>query len=152
RPIFLIGLPRSGTTILQDTLCAHPDVAFITNSMHQYVRCFCAAEDLRKRLRLDFRGERYLKDGVEVRPGTANEGHAFLAQWRRVDPYSLAYVEFRIEDFSPEDLATLRENIRKMIWCFGAGARRFLNKSSNHLVHLALVRTLFPDARIIHLV
>src|SRR6266496_142755 len=33
RPIFLVGLPRSGTTVLQDIMCAHPDVAYITNAM-----------------------------------------------------------------------------------------------------------------------
>ena len=27
RPIFLVGLPRSGTTMLQDILCSHPGIA-----------------------------------------------------------------------------------------------------------------------------
>src|SRR6516164_2728039 len=53
RPIFLLGLPRSGTTMLQDLCCAHPDLAYFTNAMHQVPRSFCAVETLRKQFNLD---------------------------------------------------------------------------------------------------
>ena len=29
RPIFILGPPRSGTSVLYKTLCTHPDVAFM---------------------------------------------------------------------------------------------------------------------------
>src|SRR3954447_23822330 len=64
RPIILTGLPRSGTTILQDVLCTHPNLAYVTNAMNEFPTCFCAAEDLRKRLNLDFKAERYLADSL----------------------------------------------------------------------------------------
>src|SRR5579885_2147914 len=66
KPIFLLGLPRSGTTMLQDLCCTHPQLAYFTNAMHQFPRCFCAIEVMRKLLKLDGRGERYLADSVEV--------------------------------------------------------------------------------------
>lgn len=152
RPIFLIGLPRSGTTLLQDLLCTHPDIAYITNIMHQFRSCFCAAEDLRKRLKLDFKGERYLRDSIEIRLGSPNEGHMFFAEWRRIDPYALDYVDLRIEDFSPEELEEARRFIRKTIWCFGGEGHRFLNKNTNLVCHVLLLKDIFPDVKIIHIV
>src|SRR5499427_4897987 len=94
RPIFLIGLPRSGTTVLQDIICSHPDVAYITNAMNSNRRSFWAVEALRKRLDLDFTGERFLDDGVMIGPGTANEGHGFLMDWLGIDPWSLDSVAY----------------------------------------------------------
>jgi hypothetical protein len=32
-PPFLVGVPRSGTTLLYKLLCLHPDVAYISNWM-----------------------------------------------------------------------------------------------------------------------
>jgi hypothetical protein len=152
RPIFLLGVPRSGTSLLQDILCTHPQLAYITNTMHQFRRSFCAAEDLRKRLRLDFRGERYVGDGVEVRPGSANEGHAFLADWRAIDPFALDYVDVRVEDLSDAEVERVRSTIRKVIWCFGGSATRFFNKNPELMLYLDQLQRLFPGACFVHLV
>lgn len=152
RPIFLLGVPRSGTTMLQDILCAHPHVAYITNAMQQFPTCFCAAEDLRKRLRLDFRGERFLRDGIEVETGTANEGHGFLIRWLQIDPYSLDYIDLRFEDLTSQTVQRLYESVRKVIWCFGGEAHRFFNKNPILLFYAPLLKDLFPNARIIHIV
>ena len=152
RPIFFFFFPRSGTTILQDTLCSHPTVAYITNSMHQFRTCLCAAEDIRKRLNLNFRGERYLHDGIIIEPGSPNEGHAFFAEWCHLDPYSLEYVELRFDQFATEEIEEARETIRKIIWSFGSDGRRFVNKNPAVLGQILLLKDVFPDAKIIHLI
>jgi len=151
RPIFLIGLPRSGTTMLQDVLCTHPDLAYFTNAMHQYRDCFCAAEDLRKRLQLDFRGERFLGDSIEVGPGSPNEGHMFFAEWAGVDVYSLDYHDLRMENFTPEQIEQARESIRRVLWCFG-GQARFFNKNPGSLTSILLTKDMHPDAKIVHII
>jgi hypothetical protein len=151
RPIFLIGLPRSGTTMLQDIICARPDIAYITNSMHQYRGCFCAVENIRKRLGLDFRGERFLGDSVEVGPGSPNEGHMFYADWAGIDPYSLEPSELRIENFTPEQIEKGKEILRRVIWCFG-GKARFFNKNPGHLTSILFMKDMHPDAKIIHII
>lgn len=152
RPIFLVGVPRSGTTMLQDILCAHPQVAYFTNAMHMYPTCVCAVEDLRKRFRLDFEGERFLQDGIEVGTGTPNEGHAFFARWLNRDPYALDSVEVRFEDLSDEQKAAMGRTIRKVLWSFGGQDKRFFNKNPNALFYLPLMQAAYPDARIIHIV
>lgn len=35
-PVFLIGAPRSGTTLIYKTLCAHPDATWITNWLEKF--------------------------------------------------------------------------------------------------------------------
>jgi hypothetical protein len=152
RPIFLVGIPRSGTTMLQDIFCAHPQIAYMTHTMHRYRRVFCAAEDLRKRFRLDARGERYLADGVEVGPGTACEGFLFLMEWLGMDPYSLEWVPFRPEETPPERLEFLREGVRRMLWCFGGGSRRFFMKNPGFVSYMPAISAAFPDAKFIHIV
>jgi hypothetical protein len=152
RPIFLVGLPRSGTTVLQDIMCSHPDVAFITNAMNSNRRSFWAVEALRKRLDLDFTGERFLDDGVMIGPGTANEGHGFLLDWIGHDPWSVDSIAYEPGRLTPQARARAHEVIRKVIWCHGGEQRRFFMKNPGLVTHLQFLRDLFPDARIIHVV
>jgi hypothetical protein len=152
RPIFLVGVPRSGTTMLQDILCAHPQVAYFTNAMHMYPTCLCAVEDLRKRFRLDFSGERFLQDGIRVGTGTPNEGHAFFARWLDRDPYALDGVKVHFNDLSEAQKEAMGRTIRKVLWSFGGQGKRFFNKNPNSLFYLPLMQEAFPDARIIHIV
>jgi hypothetical protein len=152
RPIFLIGLPRSGTTMLQDIICTHPQVAYITNTMHKFRSCFCAAEDLRKRFKIDFRGERFLGDSVEVEAGSPNEGPAFFAELFGLNPSSVDYVELRFEDFPADWNEKAQQTIRKMIWCFGSQADRFFNKGTFLVPYILLIKDMFPNAKIIHIV
>ncbi len=152
RPIFLVGVPRSGTTMLQDILCAHPQVAYFTNAMQLYPTCLCAVEDLRRRLRLDFNGERFLQDGIQVGTGTPNEGHAFFARWLGREPYELEGVDIRFSDLSEAQKEAMGRTIRKVLWSFGGQGRRFFNKNPNALFYLPLIQEGFPDARIIHIV
>jgi hypothetical protein len=152
RPIFLIGLPRSGTTILQDIICTHPSVAYITNVMQAFQNSVCAAEDLRKRIKLDFDGQRYLGDGVNVKAGSPNEGMIFFADWFRLDLYSLDYVERQIEDFSDEEIKAIRETIKKIMWSFGGQADRFFNKNPAIIPHVLLLKDMFPGAKIVHII
>jgi hypothetical protein len=152
RPILLIGLPRSGTTILQDVLCTHPSLAYVTNAMNEFPGCFCAAEDLRRRLALDFKAERYLADSLEIRPGSANEGLAILSQWAGIDLYSLEYREPSVEDFTPEQIVEGLNLIKKIIWCFGGGPHRLFNKNPGLLPYMLVLKDLFPNCKIIHLI
>ncbi|NOX55823.1 MAG: sulfotransferase [Planctomycetes bacterium] len=152
RPIFLIGIHRSGTTVLQDLMCLHPHVAFINNSMPTFRHCFCAAERLRKRLRLHVRGERVLHDGVEVATDSPNEGVVFWQEWLKEDPHDLTCVRRRIEDFTPAEIEKIYTAIKKVLWCYDGKANRFFCKNPRLLPHLLLLKDLFPDAKFIHIV
>jgi hypothetical protein len=102
QPIFLLGLPRSGTTMLQDLCCTHPQLAFVTNAMHQFPRCVCSVEVMRKLLRLDGRSERYLGDSIEVQAGSPNEGLKFWGYWFGWDPHNVRYTPRAPESFTAQ--------------------------------------------------
>jgi hypothetical protein len=152
KPIFLIGLHRSGTTLLQDLMCLHPEVGYINNAMPSFRRCFCAAEHFRKRLGLDFRGERMLRDSVEITAGSPNEGVAFWREWLGEDHYRLDFVRRSISNLSPEQIERIRSSIKKVLWCFEGRATRFFFKNPSLMPHLELLNELFPDACFIHIV
>lgn len=152
RPIFLIGLHRSGTTLLQDLLCLHPQLGYINNAMPSFRRCFCAAEHFRKKLKLDFRGQRMLGDSVEITAGSPNEGVAFWREWLGEDHYDLACRRLTRRDLSPEQIEKIYDSIRKILWCYEGRATRFFCKNPSLLAHLELLAELFPDARFVHIV
>jgi len=151
QPIFLLGLPRSGTTMLQDLCCTHPELAYVTNAMHQFPWCVCSVEVMRKLLRLDGKGERYLADSIEVRAGSPNEGLKFWGYWFGWDPHNIRYVPRAPESFTPEEIEHIHYHLRRILWCFGPG-RRFFTKNPALIPDIAILRHIFPDAKFIHIV
>lgn len=153
RPIFVIALHRSGSSMLQDILCTHHNIVYITNTMNQFQTCFCAAEFLRKRFKLNVRGERYLKDSVKVDTGSPSEGIAFWVEWLKYDPYLIDYVNRKIEDFTFQEIENIYRSIRKIIWCFEEHKfSRYFCKNPALLPHISLLKDIFPDAKFILLV
>jgi hypothetical protein len=151
KPIFLLGLHRSGTTMLQDLLCSLPEMSYITNRMSIHPDHICAVEEVARWLRLDVRGERFLRDGVELTGSSPNEGVPFWQRWLGEDPFDYRYVERRIEDFSADRRAAIFNDIRKILWCFWPRGGRFFSKNPCLLPHVRLLGQLFPDARFIHI-
>lgn len=151
RPIFLIGMPRSGTTMLQDIMCAHPQVTYITNTMNVYPTCFCAVETIRRKMKLDFEGDRYIGDSVSVTAGSPSDAIAFWGKWFKGDPYSLEYKALTKEDFSEADLQNMYETIKKVIWFSPEPKKRIFNKLLSPLPHIRLVNEFFPDAKFVYI-
>jgi hypothetical protein len=154
RPIFLLGMYRSGTTVLQDILCSHPQTAYITNTMHKFRRGFCGVEALRQRFNLNFRMERYLQDSVQVEASSPNEGYLFWQEWLKEDAYSLDYQPRSWADFSPADIEHINTMIARVIWCFDHQGqdKRFFSKNPALLPYTPLLSQLFPTAKFIHIV
>lgn len=150
RPIIMLALPRAGASILQNIICTHDKVSYLTNTMHMFRSCLCAAEHFRRRLNLNAKGERYLHDSVVVDVNTPADGIAFWGQWLKSDPYSLDFVEQSIDEFSAEEIESMKGMIRKIIFCFGADACRFFCKNPALLPQVRLLKDLFPEAKFIH--
>jgi len=152
QPIFLVGLHRSGTTMVQDLLCSLPEVAYITNVMNVYPDALCGAEFVRRALRIDVTGERYLADGVIVNGGSPNEGVALWQRWLREDPYDCHYVERRASDLGDAQIARISDDLRRVLWCFRPYATRLFNKNPCLTPHVLLLAGLFPEAKFLHVV
>ena len=153
RPIFMIGLPRSGTSMTQDIICTHPHVAYVSNMMNALRNTMCAADHFRKKLNLGFRGERFLKDSVEVDLGTPSDAIGFWAELGKYDLYNLDYVERKIEDFTEQEIDKMKDQIKRVLWCFGGHPHlRFYQKNPGLTTSVSLLNAVFPDAKFIHLV
>jgi hypothetical protein len=152
RPIFVVGLPRSGTTMVQDILCTHTQVAYLTNAMQRNPARLCAIEVLRRRLRLDFETDRFVGDSVAVSAGSPSDSTVLWGQWFLDDPLSLAYRPRTLADFPPERIDEIHTTIRRILWSFGPGEKRFYSKLLGVFPHLAVMRELFPDARFVHMI
>lgn len=152
RPIFLISLPRSGSTMLQDILCTHPLVAYVTNAMHLFRESLCAAEILRKRWKLDARGERYLGDSVEVEAGSPSDAVVFWAELLQWDAHDLGCGGRQVSDYSEEQVESIRTAVRRVLWCFEKENPRFFAKNPGLLTEILLLKDIFPNARFVHLV
>jgi hypothetical protein len=150
-PIFVIGLPRTGSTWLQTLLCSHPDLGYFTQWMHHFRSCIrgaCAVSDF---LRLDAWGERFIGDSVVNSLHGASEGLAFWGEWFAQDPACLLYDEFRKEDLDEATIGEIRSTISTALAQF-PGQRRFFCKNPGFIPYSPVLAELFPDACFIHLV
>lgn len=152
RPIFIVGLPRSGTTMLYNLLCAHEHAAYITNSINACPESICTIEWLRKKLNLNIRGERFLADSIDTDFGSPSEPITLWGKWIGRDTHTLYWKEKRLADFAPEKIQEIYRDIRKIIFSAGPGERRFICKYPVLQTELRMVQDLFPDAHFIHIV
>jgi hypothetical protein len=151
KPVFIVGLPRSGTSLLYNLLCAHEQAAFVTNSINAVPEAICTIEWLRKSLNLNIRGERFLADSIITDFGSPSEPVMFWGKWIGRDVESLSWDEKRIQDFSKEKIEEIYTDIRKILFCFGGEGRRFICKYPVIQTELRMIQDLFPDAKFVHI-
>jgi len=152
RPIFIVSLPRTGSTMLQNILCKHEKVGYFSQLMNSYYPSFAPMDKLQKMLDLNFTGERFIGDSVMVDVTGPSDPIHIWNSWIRKDPFVAQYKHYRKEDLSQEQIEEIYTSIKKALWCQGGGKNRFLIKSPGILAYLPLVNDLFPDAKYIHLV
>jgi hypothetical protein len=141
KPVFIMGAPGSGTTLLYDALCTHKYLAYVTLNMlragiHRHGRF---AGDRRAAL---FKMQNLVhKDRASTVPHEAN------AFWIK---YFGTYNYMTEDDFTQEMAAYYRKNIAAVqkLW----KRPRFINKNLQHCVRAKLLHRIFPDAKFIHII
>lgn len=150
RPVFIVGLPRSGTTMLYNLLCAHPEAAYINNSMNVYPRAMVTIDRLRVALRLNIQGERYLKDSVITDFGGPSELMSAWGRWT-----GRAAEDTNWEDHPLEVTEAMRaqavEDFQRALFV-RPGSRVVIAKNPVLQTDLLAIQELFPDARFVHIV
>ncbi len=152
KPIFIISLPRTGSSMLQDLLSKHPDLSYITHLMHKYYPYFCAGDHFRKKFNLNVSGERYLKDSVMIDSTSPADPVGIWTKWVGTDPFSHEYKPLRKDQLSDSQIETIYTTIKKVMWCFNGNSSRFIMKMPGFIPYLPLLNDLFPDAKYIHLI
>ena len=141
KPIFIIGAPGSGTTLLYNTLCTHRDLAYVTLNMLR--------AGIHKRGR--FVGERrsalFKTQNLFHRDQASNVPHEANAFWIR---YFGTYNYLTENDFTPEIAAYYMKNVMAVqsLW----KRPRFVNKNLQHCVRSRMLDRIFPDAKFVHII
>jgi hypothetical protein len=128
---FIVGVPRSGTTLLRLMLDAHPDLAIPpeTNFIHRVVEACEHASDPRQAF----------LEAVMAR-GRWNDLH--------IEEDLLARSVAAIEPFDPG------EAVRTVYWLYAKrlGKRRWGDKTPHYVRRMPLIQELLPEAHFVHII
>ena len=127
-PIFIVGCPRSGTTMLRDLLRSHPHLTFPGES--QFIPAF------------------YRQHGDPRDQAEARRLGAAILEWRWVRRWNLP--------LEAESFASCRSFQEVLCRLYEAWARqenkpRWGDKTPEYVTDIPLLAKLFPGARIIHI-
>jgi hypothetical protein len=153
-PVFLVGSPRSGTSLLYKALCLHPEVAFVSNWVRKFPRIHAlAALDRLARRFPDARRRAWFSDSSNayvhnyrrsfdrrVFPAPA-EGEPFFNACGIGDPPFTA---------GDAELRALRKAVRSVVRFDGGSV--FVNKRIGNNRRIPLLVDAFPDARFVNIV
>lgn len=141
KPVFIMGAPGSGTTLLYDTLCTHKDLAYVTLNMLR------AGIHKHGRFVGEKRSALFKAQNLFHRDQASNVPHEANAFWIR---YFGTYNYMTENDFAPEIAAYYRKNVAAVqnLW----KRPRFINKNLQHCVRTRMLDQIFPDAKFIHII
>jgi omega-hydroxy-beta-dihydromenaquinone-9 sulfotransferase len=140
-PLFIVGCGRSGTTIIYDLICNHPDLAWFSNYMDRApglppVACLSRLRRLRS---VRASSSRYAPRPVE--------GYAIWDRWS-VPDRARRNAWLTESDLDPRQLRQLHRLVNAcMRW---GGRRRFVNKNTRNSRRIRYLHAAFPDARFVH--
>ena len=131
RPVFIVGMPRSGTTLVEQILASHPDV----HGAGELIRLPNVARRL-------FEGGAGRGAGDEA--GDRGDGAVGAGGGRSADGGTGARVPPKA------DLAAAARDYLDYIGARGGGAPRVTDKLPANWHHLGLIASILPGARIVH--
>jgi len=136
-PVFIIGAPRSGTSLLYELMITRFRFAYMSNASHRFFKTPLAASRLFARAIGDWNGNFTSRYGHIDGWGAPNEGGWIWQRW-------LDDGEWRDEGGFPE--GSIAE-LRRLTAGFSAlSGTPFLNKNVMHSNRLRLMQRIWPDA------
>ncbi len=142
-PIFIIGAPRSGTTLLQYMLRSHPRISLPTGESHFMVPLQKEAEAF---------GD--LQNINNIRR-VLNEMYRRNAGFLDTDLHGLKFdVDALAQQLHARRVATVPEVIRAMMEfnAEGEGKKRWGDKTPYYSLHVPIIMEMFPDAQFLHII
>ncbi len=154
KPIFIVGVPRSGTTILYRTLCLHPDLAWFSHEDLQFWIPKEKQKDLKNHYtKMKENNEKIPKTeatlfvfGLKLNhplPGTSKIPIEAETLWR--DCFGREYITDISENKKNEVIHAIQSVLEK------EKKVRFLNKSPQNSMRIFALKKIFPDAKFINI-
>lgn len=142
-PVFIVGAPRSGTTLLQYRLRNHPRISLPTGESHFFMPLYRNQNSFGDLSRLD-----------NVRAVLA----AMYRQSQNFLETDLHGLKFELDSLAHELRAEGRRTVRDLIAGLfeknaqGEGKARWGDKTPYYVLHIPTLLEWFPDAQIVHLI
>lgn len=136
--IFILGLPRSGTTLVYQYIVHRLRVAYITNRAGHYYASPCLITYLQRGKLNEYYSDFQSQYGKVQGDLAPREAGSF---WGRFFGFE-EYVGF--QDMSSEDIQILRNTIACIQSAFGG--QPFVNKNVKHMLRIDALSGVFPDA------
>ena len=142
-PFFVVGCGRSGTTIIYELLCGHPDLAWFSNHAER-LPAFPQLEALTRLW--DIGAIRHSRSRLATRPV---EGHAL---WDHSGPQDARHrnAPLTAADVDSEHARRVRELVAAHVR-YHRG-RRFINKNTRNSRRVLYLDAIFPDAMFLHVI
>jgi len=142
-PVFIVGAPRSGTTLLQYMLRSHSVLSLPTGESHFFIPLYRNAAQYGDLSRLD--NVKRVLEAMEAQS----------AEFLLTDLHGLKFdVDTLAREFVAEGRSTMRDIITGLFErnAAGEGKLRWGDKTPYYVLHIPKLLEWWPDAQIIHLV
>lgn len=142
-PIFIVGAPRSGTTLLQYMLRSHPNISLPTGESHFIIPLYRNAEKFG-----DLKKPENIRRVLE----------AMYQQSAEFLDTDLHGIKFDIDWLTNELLTEGKRSIADIISALfkknalGEGKQRWGDKTPYYVLHMKTLQAMFPSAQFIHLI
>jgi hypothetical protein len=136
RQLFILGLPRSGTTLVYQYIVHRKHVAYFTNGVGRHSHAPCLTSFLQKRRHPPYQSDFASEYGRSAGPMAPREAGAFWPRFFDIDAYQT------LDDVRPADVERLRRTIRCMQVLFDDAP--FVNKNVKHLLRIEALAAIFP--------
>ena len=144
-PVFIVGLPRSGTTLLYQLLLNHFDWVYLPVSLEYFYHLPITAYKIQRLLfpqpkEFDYQSDYgiFKPQGLMFRPWSPTEGDQVWQRWFPERP-----THYHRGDLSTTAIDEMRSMIAGLMTLSG---KPFLNKNPKHSVRLLSLSKVFPQA------
>lgn len=136
--IFILGLPRSGTTLLYQYIVHRFEVAYFTNGVGTYPLSPCLITWLQHKLYGNYKSDFESNYGKVKGSVAPREAGVFWGRFFDLEEYTC------YEDLTPEEIHKLRNIIYCIQWIFGGVP--FINKNVKHMLRINALSKIFSNS------
>lgn len=136
--LFVLGLPRSGTTLVYQYIVHRLKVAYLTNGVGNYPQSPCLVTFLQTRLHREYQSDFKSYYGKVTGPVAPREAGSFWGRFFSFERY------VRHEDVNTKDMDTLKNTIACVQHIFHN--KPFVNKNVKHMLRIDALSKIYPNS------
>ena len=137
-PLFILGLPRSGTTLVYQYLVHRLQVAYFTNGVGRFPKSPCAVTWWERRRYGEYHSDFKSHYGQALGHLAPHEAGEVWARWFGYDDY------VKFEELTARETETLRRTVACVERIYEHAP--FVNKNVKHLLRIDALQKIFPNA------